>query len=91
LSHFYRNYFEYGEQQDLAREEWKRERSITIVDRAGYHKYFGFPSDSLSNNSTISIYATDITKTALTSAFKNSLNAKKLNKKFLNELVELIA
>jgi hypothetical protein len=90
-SHFYRNYFEYGEQQDLAREQWKRERSLTIVDRAGYHKYFGFPSDSLSNNSTISIYATEITKTALTSAFKNSLNAKKLNKKFLNELVELIA
>jgi len=92
-AHFYRNYFEYGEAQDAAREEWKHEKSITIVDRAGYHKYFGIPANSLSNSSTmvISPYATEISKTTLTSAFKNSLNAKKMNKKFLNELVELIA
>ena len=68
---------------------WKKNKSVTITN-AGYHKYFGLSSSALSNQSEFDV-DTDATKTQIKNAFVKSLRSKKMNKKILNEFIELIA
>jgi len=69
--------------------EWKKDKSFTI-DCAGYDSYFGISTQSLSNNSIFDVDE-GASKAKIKSAFIKSLKTKKLNKKVLNEFVELIA
>jgi hypothetical protein len=69
--------------------QWKKQRSVTLSE-SGYHKYFGISSSILSNDVEFQV-DDDATKSAIKNAFKKSLNSKKMNKKFLNEFIELVA
>ena len=68
---------------------WKKNKSV-IITNVGYHKYFGLSSSALSNQSEFDVN-TDATKTQIKNAFVKSLRSKKMNKKILNEFIELIA
>ena len=67
---------------------WRKERAFSIK-KSGYHTYFGISSSSLSQDSEFSV-KDDATKTQIKSAFVKSLKNKKMNKKILNEFVELV-
>jgi len=69
--------------------QWKKERSIAITD-SGYHSYFGMSSTALSNEVAFQVDE-DASKSTIRNAFKKSLNSKKMNKRFLNEFVKLVA
>jgi len=83
----------YVEDDFVAREslmsQWKKQKSFAI-NCAGYNKYFGISSASLANNVEFEVdkYAS---KLSIRNAFKKSLNSKKMNKKFLNEFISMIA
>jgi hypothetical protein len=72
-----------------ANERWKKERSFVLTS-AGYHKYFGISGSAL-NKSTQFQVEEDASKAKIKSAFVKSLGAKKMNKKILNEFIELVA
>ena len=57
---------------------------------AGYDAYFGIAAQSLNNDSQFDVEE-GATKAKIKSAFIKSLKTKKLNKKVLNEFVELIS
>ena len=69
--------------------EWKKNRSISLK-MVGYDAYFGISSNSLSTDTTFDVDE-GATKAKIKSAFIKSLKTKKLNKKVLNEFVELIS
>ena len=69
--------------------QWRKQRSVALSE-SGYHKYFGISSSILSNDVEFQVDE-DATKSAIKNAFKKSLNSKKMNKKFLNEFIELVA
>ena len=69
--------------------EWKKNKSFSI-DGSGYQKYFGLSSTALSSDSEFEVKE-DATKAQIKSAFKKSLNSKKMNKRVLGEFVDLIA
>ena len=69
--------------------EWKKDKSFSI-DCAGYDSYFGISTQNLSKDSIFDVDE-GATKAKIKSAFIKSLKTKKLNKKVLNEFVELIA
>lgn len=85
---FIRTHFPY-EQHNQAKSELKKQKSL-VVTTSGYHKYFGIMSNSLSSQVNFTVQP-GASKSTIISQFKNSLNAKKLNKKFLSEFVNLIA
>ena len=70
-------------------EEWRRNKSLSLTN-VGYNKYFGLNSSTLSQTSDFEVQE-DATKSQIKSAFKKSLNAKKMNKKVLGEFMQLIA
>ena len=67
---------------------WKKHKSIVLQD-AGYKKYFGLSSNSLSTESEFDV-SEDATKSQIKRAFVKSCGAKKLNKKILSEFIDLI-
>ena len=69
--------------------QWKKQRSVALSE-SGYHKYFGVSSSILSSDVEFQV-DDDATKSAIKNAFKKSLNSKKMNKKFLNEFIALVA
>ena len=69
--------------------QWKKEKSFSIKT-SGYHTYFGISSNSLSGEVQFEV-PEDATKTQIKSAFVKSLRKKKMNKKVLNEFVDLIS
>ncbi len=69
--------------------EWKKNKSISLK-MVGYDAYFGISSNSLSTDTTFDVDE-GATKAKIKSAFIKSLKTKKLNKKVLNEFVELIS
>ena len=79
----------YGELHDKTVKNWRKEKSFTIKD-SGYHSYFGISSNALSKNSEFEVND-GASKSQIKSAFVKSLKTKKMNKKILNEFVELIA
>ena len=56
----------------------------------GYHAYFGLSSTNLNNDTEFEVKE-DASKAQIKSAFKKSLNSKKMNKKVLSEFMEYIA
>ena len=68
---------------------WKKDKSIKLTD-VGYHAYFGMSSSALSNDTEFEVKE-DATKAQIKSAFKKSLNNKKMNKKVLSQFMDFIA
>jgi len=68
---------------------WKKDKSIKLTD-VGYHAYFGMSSTALGNDTEFTVKE-EATKAQIKSAFKKSLNNKKMNKKVLSQFMEFIA
>ena len=68
---------------------WKKDKSLKLTD-VGYHAYFGLSSHALGNDTEFTVKE-DATKAQIKSAFKKSLNGKKMNKKVLSQFMEFIA
>ena len=79
---------DYEETEKLTR-SWKKNKSFSLRC-AGYDTYFGLSSAALDNDTEFEVKE-DATKAQIKSAFKKSLNGKKMNKKILGEFIELVA
>ena len=79
----------YGELHDKVMKDWRKQRSFSIKT-SGYHSYFGLSGNVLSSDSEFDVND-GATKTQIKSAFVKSLRTKKMNKKILNEFIELVA
>ena len=89
-SQFIRRYTGYeGDAYYKINSRWKKEKSFAIKN-SGYHTYFGLSSSALDNETEFEVND-DATKAQIRSAFKKSLNGKKMNKKVLGEFIELVA
>ena len=82
------NYCDYNETEKM-KSIWKKEKSAVIYN-SGYHAYFMLQSNALQNDSNFEV-SENATKTQIKNAFQKSLKSKKMNKKILNEFVELVA
>ena len=89
-AHFIRRYSGgYEDMHEKLMKDWKKNKSCSIKN-SGYHSYFGMVSSALDNDTEFEVKE-DATKAQIRSAFKKSLNGKKMNKKILGEFIELIA
>ncbi len=89
-NYFLRTYLEYRTDEiEKYMKIWRKQRAFAIKD-IGYDTYFGLSSSALDNDTEFEVKE-DATKSQIRSAFKKSLNGKKMNKKILGEFVELIA
>ena len=89
-NYFLRTYLEYQtDEVEKYMKIWRKQRAFAIKD-IGYDTYFGLSSSALDNDTEFEVKE-DATKSQIRSAFKKSLNGKKMNKKILGEFVELIA
>ena len=79
----------YGDVYEKLMKDWKKNKSCSIKN-SGYHTYFGLSSSALDNDAEFEVKE-DATKAQIRSAFKKSLNGKKMNKKILGEFIELVA
>ena len=79
----------YGDKYEKTLKDWKKNKSCSIKN-SGYHTYFGLSSSALDNDAEFEVKE-DATKAQIRSAFKKSLNNKKMNKKVLGEFIELVA
>ena len=87
---FMRRYF--GFKYDLMEKmqsQWKKQRAFSIKN-SGYHSYIALSASTLANESEFDV-ADDASKTQIKKSFMKSLKGKKMNKKILNEFVDLIA
>ena len=78
----------YGDKYEKLIRDWKKNKSCSIKN-SGYHTYFGLSSSALDNEIDFEVNE-DATKAQIRTAFKKSLNGKKMNKKILGEFVELV-
>ncbi len=85
----YTNTWSDGQKYEKLFTEWKRNKSV-VIKNSGYHSYFGLSSSALDNDTEFEVND-DATKAQIRSAFKKSLNNKKMNKKILGEFIELVA
>ena len=89
-NYFLRTYLEYQTDEiEKYMKIWRKQRAFAIKD-IGYDTYFGLSSSALDNDTEFEVKE-DATKSQIRSAFKKSLNGKKMNKKILGEFVGLIA
>lgn len=86
MNHAYNGY---GEESEKTSVNWRKNKSAVIYN-SGYDAYFMIQSNSLQNDSHFEISG-NATKTQIKNAFQKSLKSKKMNKKILNEFVELVA
>ena len=86
---FIRTYSSDYEETEKLTKSWKKNKSFSLRC-AGYDTYFGLSSAALDNDTDFEVKE-DATKAQIRSAFKKSLNSKKMNKKILGEFVELVA
>ena len=82
------HYCDYNETEKM-KSVWKKEKSAVIYN-SGYHAYFMLQSNALQNDANFEV-SENATKTQIKNAFQKSLKSKKMNKKILNEFVELVA
>ena len=68
--------------------EWKKNRSF-IIQGSGYDAYFVMSSNILAQDTEFEVEE-DATKAQIKKAFVKSLKTKKINKKVLGELIELV-
>ena len=88
--HFIRRYTNtYDTSYEKTINQWKKNKSV-VIKNSGYHSYFGLSSSALDNETEFQVNE-DATKAQIRSAFKKSLNNKKMNKKILGEFIELVA
>ena len=88
--YFIRNYAgSYGKEYEDLMRSWKKIKSFSIKS-SGYNTYFGLCANSISEDTDFEDKE-DATKAQIRSAFKKSLNGKKMNKKVLSEFIELVA
>ena len=86
---FIRRYCGFGNSRyDKVELDWRKKKAFSIKD-SGYNTYFGISSNFLSQDPEFDV-KDDATKTQIKSAFVKSLKNKKMNKKILNEFIELI-
>ena len=69
--------------------EWKKQRSFSIKN-SGYHSYIALSATALGNESEFEVEES-ASKTQIKKSFMKSLKNKKMNKKILNEFIELVA
>ena len=79
----------YGSEYNRVELSWRKQRAFSIKG-SGYSTYFGMSANSLSQSSEFDVDE-GATKSKIKSAFVKSLKSKKMNKKVLNEFIELIA
>ena len=79
---------ERGKDHDDAMCEWKKNKSFAIKS-SGYNLYFGISSNNMYQSSSFSV-GDNANKSQIKSAFVKSLKTKKLNKKILNQFIQLI-
>ena len=84
-----RYYFTEDKKFDKITKDWKKDKAFAIKN-SGYHTYFGLSSAALANDDEFEVRQ-DATKAQIKRAFVKSLKSKKMNKKILNEFVELVA
>jgi len=83
-------YVNFGEKTKLMT-DWKKEKSFSISD-SPYSKYFGIAMAGMDNQTDyLSQLEENATKIQIRNAMKKTLTSKKMNKKILNEFVQLIA
>tara|TARA_B100000965_G_C19578770_1_gene752553 strand:- start:365 stop:2287 length:1923 start_codon:yes stop_codon:yes gene_type:complete len=88
--HFIRRYTgSFSPEYESMMKVWKKNKSCSIKN-SGYHTYFGLSSSALDNETDFEVKE-DATKAQIRTAFKKSLNGKKMNKKVLGEFIELVA
>lgn len=87
-SKFVRQYCGDGILYESTMKTWKKERAFSIKT-SEYHSYFGLSSSSLSKDCEFDV-SECATKSQIKKAFIGSLKTKKMNKKILNEFVQLI-
>jgi len=85
---FIRRYYGYGYETGKLLADWRKNKCFTMK-MVGYDAYFGISSSSLSQNSEFDVDEGS-SKAKIKSAFIKSLKTKKLNKKVLNEFIQLI-
>ena len=87
-----RNFINRYQNESVSDEQMKKARKdkSCMISGAGYHQYFGLLTNSLFNDTEFEVQE-DASKTQIKSAFMKSLKSKSLNKKVLNQFVELIA
>ena len=66
-----------------------KEKAFALKE-SGYHTYFGLSANALANESEFEV-DDDASKAQIKKSFMKSLKNKKMNKKILNEFVDLIA
>lgn len=79
---------DFDEQQKL-RSQWKKDKSFTIKG-GGYESYFVLGNQVLSQDAEFEV-SEDASKSQIKNAFKKSLANKKMNKRVLNEFIQLVA
>lgn len=84
-----RYYGRWNDDHDRIHATWRKERSFTITN-SGYHSYFALSATSLAQDNTFDVKE-DATKSQIKSAFVKSLRTKKMNKRVLNEFIDLVA
>ena len=84
-----RYYGRWNDDHDRIHAIWRRERAFTITN-SGYHSYFAMSATSLAQDNTFDVKE-DATKSQIKSAFVKSLRTKKMNKRVLNEFIDLVA
>jgi hypothetical protein len=86
---FIRRYIKFeNDEYDKVTRDWKKDKSF-ILKNSGYHSYFGFGSNILSQNSKFIVHDS-ASKSEIKNAFAKSLKVKQLNKKILSDFIELI-
>ena len=90
-SHRFISRYTWGEYKlkEQIQNQWKKERSFAIKN-SGYHSYIALSATTLASESEFEV-SEDASKTQIKKSFMKSLKGKKMNKKILNEFVELIA
>lgn len=74
---------------DAMQRIWKKEKAISIK-QSGYNSYLALSAKSLANQSEFEVDE-DASKYQIKKSFMKSLKNKKMNKKILNEFVDLVA
>jgi len=89
-SSFIRRYcWDNFEMSEKIKIQFKKEKSFALKT-SGYHTYFGLSANALASESEFDVDE-DASKAQIKKSFMKSLQNKKMNKKILNEFVDLIA
>ena len=86
---FIRRYTQNLQMREKILYQWKKQKAFALKT-SGYDTYFGISANSLANESEFEV-DDDASKSQIKKSFMKSLKNKKMNKKILNEFVQLVA